>query len=139
MKTEPSTLTLPVRAQRRARRLLRAALGAALGTALLATLLWSGSAALAQQSARFSLGCWAITSGGGDQRQSANFRVRDAVVFAGDSMQATQTGIRANHHALLAALRPSGPEAPQPPLVNTTVLYLPLVHDQSLVLRNLCR
>jgi hypothetical protein len=102
-------------------------------------LLWiTAGAALAQLSPSFSLGCWSITTSGGDARQSTNFRIRDAVTYVGGSMQAGAARIDSNHFLLARAYRPpSG--AVQPPAVDATVIRLPLVFDQSLVLQQLCR
>lgn len=118
----------------RLRRWLRAGMTLILVLGLLGV---SAGAALAQLSPNFSLGCWSITTSGGDARQSSNFRIRDAVTYVGGSMQAGATRIDSNHFLLERAYRPVSGTV-QPP-VGPNVIRLPLVFDQSLVLQQLCR
>jgi hypothetical protein len=109
----------------------------AVALVLVAILLTTG-AALAQRSALFSLGCWAITSsGGGDQRISASFRINDAITSIGGEMVGTSNRIRANHFAVWSALNPyPGPGTPPP--ADSQLLYLPLIFGRFLNLDQLC-
>lgn len=106
--------------------------------ALLVTtgVLWTSVAVFAQSSAHFSVGCWAISSGGGDQRAGAQFRMRDAVTFVGGEMLGGQFRIRASHLALYPALNPVGRVAPAP---REGDIFMPIVWARGLFLQDLCR
>ena len=119
---------------------------AALALLVLCATLITATVAFAQTGGRFALGCWAITSSGGGQRQSANFRISDATPPIGGQMTSPSAGsagqprrIQSNHLALRSAFRKPAGGPPQPPLTNSTVLFLPLVRDGSLVLQRLCK
>lgn len=99
-------------------------------------LMWTSAAVFAQSSGQFSLGCWAITSGGGDQRASAQFRMRDAVTPVGGEMQGAQFRIRASHFALYPAINPVGTVAPAPKQGD---IFMPIVWARGLFLQDLCR
>jgi len=98
--------------------------------------LWTWAAVFAQSSAQFSVGCWAITSGGGDQRSSTQFRMRDALTPVGGDMQGSQFRIRTNHLALYPALNPAGTVGPGP---REGDVLLPIIFARGLFLQNLCQ
>lgn len=113
---------------------------------VVAGLLGSASAALAQSSLRFSLGCWAITSAGanGGLYQSANLRMKFAVTsIAATTTQAapasTNFRLRSNHYAARALAIPPGTVATPPP--GPLYQYLPVIFGRILPLHalNICR
>lgn len=113
---------------------------------VLAATLLTATVALAQRAGEYSLGCWAITSSGGGQRQSANYRISDSTAPIAGQMTSPSVGtpgqprrIQASHLALKAAFRKPDGGVPQPPPTGVTVIYLPLVRDGSLTLQYLCR
>ncbi len=97
----------------RERRMQRWPVNALVALLVVIALLWTSATVMAQSSAQYSLGCWAIASGGGDQRSSAQYRLRDAITPVGGEMQGAQYRMRTNHLALYRVLRqPAGPPAP---------------------------
>lgn len=117
---------------------IRVAVGVGAVALVLVAILLTTGAALAQRTALYSLGCWAITSGGGgDQRTSASFRINDAITPIGGEMVGTSNRIRANHFAVWGALNPyPGPGTPPP--ADSQLLYLPLIFGRLLNLDQLC-
>ncbi len=98
--------------------------------------LWTSAAVLAQSSAKFSLGCWAVTTGGGDQRSSVNFRMRDAITSVGGEMQSASFRVRANHFALYPALNQTFEPAPQP---EADAIFMPVIWARGLLLNDICK
>ena len=97
-------------------------------------------AALAQQSTRYDLACWSITTGGGGEHTSQNFRLTDAV---GQNAIGTSTSVnfemRAGAVQNLAFLAPTpGPiVTPVPPPSGTLTINLPLI-SSSVVIQRTC-
>lgn len=97
-------------------------------------------AALAQQSTRYDLACWSITTGGGGEHTSQNFRLTDAV---GQNAIGTSTSVnfemRTGAVQNLAFLAPTpGPiVTPVPPPSGTLTINLPLI-SSSVVIQRTC-
>lgn len=119
--------------QTRARRRLLSVFVALL---VITSVLWSSAAALAQSSAQFSLGCWSITSAGGDQRSSPQYRLRDAVTPGGGEIQSPQYRINTNFYVPFNAINPVGTPGQVPPAGS---VYLPILWANALLLQNLCQ
>jgi hypothetical protein len=119
--------------KRRTRRRLLNVLAALM---VISGVLWTSAAVFAQSNNTYSLGCWAITSGGGDQRTSAQFRMRDAITPVGGEIQSAQFRIRANHYALYPVLTQGGSVAPAPKAGD---IFMPIIWARGLFLQNLCR
>lgn len=117
---------------------IRMAVGVGAVALVLVAILLTTGVALAQRTALYSLGCWAITSGGGgDQRISTTSQINDAITPIGGEMAGTSNRIRANHFAVWSALNPSpGPGTPPP--AGSQLLYLPLILGRLLNLDQLC-
>ncbi len=103
---------------------------------VISSVLWSSAAVLAQSSAQFSLGCWSITSAGGDQRSSATYRMRDAITPGGGQIQSPQYRINTNFYVPIDAINPVSTAGPVPP---ADAIYLPILWANALLLKNLCR
>ena len=94
--------------------------------------------ALAQQSTRYDLACWSVTTGGGGERSSASFRLTDAL---GQNATATSTSanfeVRTGVVQNLAFLAPTpGPiVTPVPPPSGTVTINLPIISSYIMIQR----
>ena len=95
-------------------------------------------AALAQQSTRYDLACWSVTTGGGGEHTSATFRLTDAL---GQNATGTSTSVnfemRTGVVQNLAFLAPTpGPiVTPVPPPSGTVTINLPIISSYIMIQR----
>ena len=107
---------------------------------VLASSLLMTVAALAQQSTRYDLACWSITTGGGGEHTSQNFRLTDAV---GQNAIGTSTSVNfemragAVQNLAFLASTPGPIVTPVPPPSGTLTINLPLI-SSSVVIQRTC-
>jgi len=112
---------------------------------VVASVMATAGVAAAQTSAQFSLGCWAIVTGGGTgaSLQSTNYRAQYAITATGGvegpggPAQGSANYRLRNNHYVARALAPAPGQTPGP-LVGPNFAYLPIVLGRIIQLQNLC-